>query len=80
MKLQEYVIGSLRKEIDASGMSLTEVATIAGLAPKYLYAVVQHHRDIKVSTLLRLCAALDVEPAWMLPDRPQLISEHWEPK
>ncbi len=80
MKLQEYVINALRKEIDTSGMSLTEVATAAGLSKKYLYQVVQLKRDIKISTFLELCAALDVEPAWLLPDRPQLISEEWEPK
>ncbi len=53
------------------GWTQAELAQRAGLAQANLSHIEQGRRDLTVSTLVRLAAALEVRPAELLEDRPE---------
>ena len=58
----------LRSMRAAKGMSQEELADAAGLHRTHVSLIERNHRSVRLETLERLAAALNVQPAELLPE------------
>ena len=56
----------LAKELEAKDRSKREVSLAADLGPGYVHSILAEGKDPTVDNLLRVCAALDVSPVWII--------------
>lgn len=52
----------LRERLEAMNMNQAELARKAGLKPSNLSLIMNKNRDVRESTLAKLCAALECKP------------------
>ena len=59
--------GKLRKAREAQGLSQEELAHSAGLHRTHISLIERGARSIRIETIERLCIALRVQPADLMP-------------
>jgi transcriptional regulator with XRE-family HTH domain len=58
--------GTIRRARLVSGMSQTELETLSGIPKARISRYENNHVEPSISSLLRLCAAIDVRPGALL--------------
>lgn len=56
----------MMKQRQAAGFSQEDVAAEAGIARNYLSRIENGHVSVSLEVFLRICEALDIEPAKLL--------------
>ena len=56
----------LIEAVEQSGCSMRELSIKAGLSHGYLYGVMRDGKEPTISSLISICAALDVSPVYIL--------------
>lgn len=73
MKHAEYIIEQLKRVLEVRGMKVAELARRSMIPEKQLGKVFRRERLLKADEQVRLCYALEVGIAWLIP--PELECE-----